>query len=187
MNSSSFTIKKSVLLNTLKELTKVLNKVSKYKFTVLEMTVTDGKLTLVIPGAKYILDCETIHSAKGTIDLPYFLDIIKSQKKQSITCTFTDDTIEIMGLFIKIQTTFFETDKILRSIKLPINYSDWHLLKLEKEGFTIEEIEFNKLSYEVNCAKRRLRANIRKTTEVLQIYGISKKEIQEFISKKIDL
>lgn len=41
MNSSSFTIKKSVLLNTLKELTKVLNKVSKYKFTVLEMTVTD--------------------------------------------------------------------------------------------------------------------------------------------------
>ena len=83
MNSSSFTIKKSVLLNTLKELTKVLNKVSKYKFTVLEMTVTDGKLTLVIPGAKYILDCETIHSAKGTIDLPYFLDIIKSQKKQS--------------------------------------------------------------------------------------------------------
>ena len=51
MNSSSFTIKKSVLLNTLKELTKVLNKVSKYKFTVLEMTVPDGKLTLVIPGA----------------------------------------------------------------------------------------------------------------------------------------
>ena len=187
MNSSSFTIKKSVLLNTLKELTKVLSKVSKLKFAVLEMTVTDGKLTLVIPGAKYILDCETIHSAKGTIALPYFLDIIKTQKLPLITCTFTDDTIEIMGLFIKIQTTFFETDKILRSIKMPINYSDWHLLKLEKEGFTIEEIDFNKLSYEIHCAKRTLRINIRKTFELLQVYGISKKEIEEFINKKLDL
>ena len=42
--------------------------------------------------------------------------------------------MEIKGLFLKVETTFFETDKILRSIKMPINYTDWHLLRLENEG-----------------------------------------------------
>lgn len=187
MHSSSFTIKKSVLLNTLKELTKVLSKVSKSKFASLEMTVTDGKLTLVIPGSKYILECETKGTAKGTITLSYFLDIIKTQRPPLITCKFTDETIEIMGLFIKIQTTFFESDKILRSIKMPINYTDWHLLRLENEGYTPEELEFNKLDYQVYCAKRTLRLNILKTVSLLEVYGISKKEIEDFINKKIDL
>ena len=55
--------------------------------------------------------------------------------------------MEIKGLFLKVETTFFETDKILRSIKMPINYTDWHLLRLENEGYTPEELEFNKLDY----------------------------------------
>ncbi|MBP7397285.1 MAG: hypothetical protein KA933_10015 [Flavobacterium sp.] len=95
--------------------------------------------------------------------------------------------MEIKGLFLKVETTFFETDKILRSIKMPINYTDWHLLRLENEGYTPEELEFNKLDYQVYCAKRNLKSNIHKTVELLNLYGINKKEIEEFVNKKLNL
>lgn len=188
MNSSSFTIKKSVLLKTLKEITGVLGRISKKnKLIVLEITITDDKLTLVIPGAKHILDCETTNTVKATINLFYFLNIINSQKGTKIHCRLTEGTIEIMGLFIDVQTTFFETDRILRSIKMPLNYTDWHLLRLKKDGFTDEEIDFNKLTYQVYCAKRRLEYNILSAIDLLRVYGIKEKEIEEIINKKLDL
>lgn len=188
MNLSSFTIKKLVLLNTLNEISKVLGSASKWKKSVvLELTVTDNKLTLVVPGAKYVLDCETKSTAKATIGLIYYLDIIKSQKGTLIECIITDGTIEINKLFINVQTTFFETDSILRSIKMPINYSDLHLLKLEKDGFTEEEIRFNELSSEVYYAKKALTSNIRNTINLLNIYGVNKKDIEEMINKKMGL
>lgn len=184
MNLSSFTIRKSVLLKKLRELSKL----SPWnKGSVLELTITDGKLTLVIPGAKFVLDCETKSTAKATIGLSYYLDIVKTQKEIKIKCIITDNTLEIKGLFINILTTFFETDSILRSIKMPLNYSDWHLLKLEKEGYTEDEIEFNKLNFEVYYAKKALTSNILKTFHLLKIYGLTKKDIKEIIYKKIDL
>ncbi len=188
MNSSVFIIEKTVLLKTLKEISKVLGKSPQWrKSTVLEITITNGKLTLVIPGTIYILDCETKNTVKATIGLLYFLDIIKSQKETSIECKFTENTLTIKSLSIEVETTFFETDKILRSIKMPINYSDWHLLRLEKEGFTEEEIKFNKLSYQVYGAKITLKSNIRKTIDLLKIYGVNKKDIEEIINKKLKL
>lgn len=187
MNSSVFIIEKTVLLKTLKEISKVLGKSpQRRKVTVLEITITDNKLTLVIPGTKYILDCETKNTVKATIGLLYFLDIINSQKENTINRMFTKDTLTIKGLSVEVETTFFETDKILRSIKMPINYSDWHLLRLEKEGFTEEEIKFNKLNYEVYCAKRKLKLNIIKAVNLLSIYGVNKKDIEEVIKNKID-
>lgn len=184
MNLSSFTIRKSVLLKNLRELYKL----SPWnKSSVLELTITDGKLTLVIPGAKHILECETKSTAKATINLSYFLNIIKTQNDIKIQCKITEDTLEIKGLFVNIQTTFFETDSILRSIKMPLNYTDWHLLKLEKEGYTYEEIEFNKLNFEVYYAKKTLNSNILKVFNLLKIYGFTKKDIKEIIYKKVDL
>ncbi len=188
MNSSSFTLKKATLLKTLQEISKVLGRTSKIKkLTVLEMTVTDGKLTLVIPGAKHILDCETTSTAKVAINLFYYIDIINTQKDDKIQCTITNNTIEIKGLFIKVQTTFFETDRILRSIKMPINYTDFHLLKLENQGYTEEEIKFNKLGMQIHLAKKRLTSNIRKTIDLLNVYGINQNEIEEIINRKIEL
>ncbi|WP_140484756.1 hypothetical protein [Flavobacterium sp. GSA192] len=188
MNSSSFSIKKSILLKTLKELSRVLGRISKLnKSTVLEITITNEKLTLVIPGAKHILDCDTTNTVKATINLFYFLEVISSQKKTKIHCKFTEGKIDIEGLTLNIQTTFFETDKILRSVKMPLNYTDWHLLRLEKEGFTKEEIEFNNLNYKVYCAKRTLKLNISKTFDLLKIYGVNEKDIEEIINKKIEL
>ena len=188
MNLSTFTIEKKVLLKTLTEISKIINKIPNSKNSgILELTITDGKLTLIIPGAKHILDCVTKSSAKVSISLFYYLDIINSQRETKIHCIITDNTIEVKGLLVKAQTTFFETDSILRSIKMPLNYTDFHLLKLEKEGYTEEEIKFNELNLDIRRAKKTLASNILKTINLLNVYGVNKKDIKEIVYKKIGL
>jgi len=104
-----------------------------------------------------------------------------------IECKIIDDEMLIGVSKFKVQTTFFEDDKILRSIKLPINYTDYHLLQLENRGFTIDELRFNKLEFEVYHAQKRLKTNINKTKDLLGVYGITKQEIEDIIDRKIKL
>lgn len=188
ISNSSFTIRKSKLVNELKKLTAATGKISKYnKSIVLELTITDNLLSLVIPGIKLEVACETTSTAKATIGLFYFKDIIQSLKGLKVLCNIFQDEIKIGDTSIKCQTTFFEDDSILRSIKLPINYTDYHLLQLENRGFTIEELRFNDLEYAVYISQKRLKKNISKTRELLSVYGVTAKEIEELIDKKIRL
>ena len=100
---------------------------------------------------------------------------------------FKDNEMQIGITKIKVQTTFFENDSILRSINLPLNYTDWHLLQLDQKGFTIEELRFNKLEFEVYHAKKRLTRNINKALDILGLYGVTKKEIENLIESKIKI
>ena len=187
MNQASFTIKTSKLLLELKKMTKSLGSISKWnRYTVLELTITDGLLTLVIPGVRVELKCETTSTAKASLGLYYFRDIINTWNKPEVECFIYDNSIKMGITTVRAQTTFFETDSILRSIDLPINYSDLHLLRLEQKGFTPEEIDFNQLEYDLRIAKRTLKRNIIKVKELLSVYGVTKKEIEELLQKKIN-
>lgn len=188
MNHAKFKIKRTKITNELKDLIKTLGRSSKSKYgTVLELTITDNLLTIVIPGIKIELPCETTSTAKASIGLLYFMDIIKSFKTPYIECNITEAQIKIGVTMINCQTTFFEDDSILRSIKLPINYTDWHLLQLEHKGFTVEELRFNDMEYLVHCANRTLKRNIKKTIDLLQVYGVTAKEITALIDSKIKI
>lgn len=188
MNHAKFKIKRTKLTNELKDIIKTLGRSSKSKYgTILELTITEKLLTLVIPGIKIELPCETKSTAKASIGLLYFMDIIKSFKDPYIECNITDDEIKVGVTMIRCQTTFFEDDSILRSIKLPINYTDWHLLQLEHKGFTVEELRFNDMEYLVHCANRTLKRNIKKTVDLLQVYGVTSKEITALIDSKIKI
>jgi hypothetical protein len=188
MNKSSFKIRKSKLKKELTNMHKAYKAISKRTASrVLEMTITDNLLTLVIPGAKLEVPCETYSTAKASIDFLYFFDIIKTWNDVVIEVNFTDNEMQIGNTKINIQTTFFENDSILRSIKLPLNYTDWHLLQLEQKGYTIEELRFNKLNGEVDNAQYRLKRNVNCVKDVLGIYGITIKEIEDLIDSKIRL
>lgn len=187
MNQASFKIKKSKLLLEIKKITKALGPISKWnRYTELELTITDGLLTLVIPGVRLEVKCETISTSKATLGLFYFKDVINSWNKLEVDCIINDNTIKLGVTSLRSQTTFFETDNILRSINMPINYTDLHLLQLENKGFTPEEIGFNKLEYQIYSAKKNLQANIKKAKDLLSIYGITSKEIEELIQEKIN-
>jgi hypothetical protein len=188
MNQASFKIRKSKLLNELKKITKALGPVSKWnRYTTIELTITDGLLTLVIPGIRLELPCETTSTAKATLGLFYFRDIIKNWSALHLECFIQDEVFKIGVTSVRAKTTFFENDSILRSIKLPINYSDLHLLQLENQGFTAEEIDFNKLGYELHCAKKFLKSNIIKAKNILNVYGVTSKEIEELLQRKINI
>lgn len=188
MNQASFKLKKSKLLNELKKITKALGPISKWnRYTQLELTITDGLLTLVIPGVRLEVKCETNNTAKATLGLFYFRDIINTWNNLEVECIICDYELKLGITSVRAQTTFFETDSILRSINLPINYSDLHLLQLENKGFTTEEIGFNKLEYQIHIAKRTLKANIKKTKDILNVYGVTNKEIEELLQKKINI
>jgi hypothetical protein len=60
-----------------------------------------------------------------------------------------------------------------------------HLLQLEHKGFTTEEIDFNKLKFELYDAKKYLKLNIEKAIEILDLYGVTSKEIEDLIQSKI--
>jgi hypothetical protein len=157
------------------------------KQTVVELTITDDKLTIVIPGAKFELDCETKSTAKAPLGFFYFKDIVETSKGLSFEVIINDNTIKIGLARFNAQTTFFEDDSVLRSIKLPINYTDWHLLQMDNKGYTIEELRFNNLEFEIYHAKNRLEYNISKAKEHLGVYGISTKEIEVLVSSKINI
>ena len=187
MNQASFSIQKSKLLNELKSMAKTLGRASKYTTaTVLELTITDNKVTLVIPGAKFELDCKTKATAKATIGFFYFKDIVQNSKEGQLEVVILDKVIKVGITSFHAQTTFFEDDSILRSIKLPINYTDLHLLQLDNKGYTIEELRFNNLEFEIHYAKKNLRTNILKAKTLLGVYGVSKKEIEDLINQKIN-
>ena len=186
MNFASFSINKKELNKELANITKSLGKVSKRnRITILELTITDNLLTVVIPGIKIEIKCETKGSAKATIGLYYFKDIFENSNGSTVESTISDDNIKIGGTTVSCQTTFFETDGILRSIKLPINYTDLHILQLENNGYTIEELRFNELEFTLHAAKKNLKKNIRNTKEMLDVYGFTAKELEDLINKKI--
>lgn len=186
MNQASFTIRKSVLEKALIKKSKLIGLASKYNNnTTIELTITDGLLTLVVPGSRVELKCETVSTAKATIGFFYFKNIIQSWNNLKVECIITTKTIKIGATSYHAQSTFFESDRILRSIKLPMNYTAHHLLQLENKGFTEEEIAFNDLEFAVYQAKKELKANIRKTVSYLKQYGVTTEEIEALINSKI--
>jgi hypothetical protein len=188
MNQASFSIRKSKLLNELKNIAKALGRMTKYnKQTVIELTITDNQLTIVLPGAKFELDCDTKSTAKAALGFFYFKDIVETSKGINIEVIVNDNAIKIGLASFKAQTTFFEDDSILRSIKLPLNYTDWHLLRMDNKGYTIEELRFNNLESDIYYAKKRLTYNISKAKEYLEVYGFSTKELEVLVSKKIKI
>jgi hypothetical protein len=95
--------------------------------------------------------------------------------------------MQINTLTINAQTTFFEDDTILRSIKLPVNYTDAFLLKLENQGYTEEELTFNRMGTKILMAKRRKISNIQNALYYLETYGINYAELEKIINDKLTL
>jgi hypothetical protein len=188
MKKSTFVIEKTILLTELKAMKKITGRESKKSRQIaMEFTVTDGKLKLVIPGNIQFLDCITSSTVKASVPFYYFYDIIESEKKESICITVTNETMQINNLTINAQTTFFENDSILRSIKLPVNYTDAFLLKLENQGYTKEELTFNRMGTKIIMAKRRKIGNLNNALKYLETYGIKFTDLEKIVNEKLSI
>ena len=140
-STASFRVLKNELLNVLKQMQRV-EKSAKKKLSTLEVTIIDNYPQLAIPGIQLSINTATKGSAKFTVRLWYFADIIKAEKDSTLHFDLLENQLKLRVFTFPVLTTFFETDRILRSINLPLNYTDLDLAKLFLSGkYTDEEIE----------------------------------------------
>lgn len=183
--TANFTVDKRQLLNTLKQLQKI-EKSGRKKDSTLEVTVFDGYIRLIIPGIDLIVQAFTKGSAKFTIRLWYFTDVVNAEKDKELQFTLTENQLKLRGFSFAVLTTFFENDKILRSINLPVNYKYLDIVRLYlSEKYTTDEIIFNNLDKDVVDAINKLNTEIDKTTSTLRKYGFTREEVEGILLKKL--
>lgn len=156
------------------------------KKTVLEVTITDSCLQLLVPGIQLQITAATQGAAKFTVLLDYFLEIVKAEKHGTLDFTLFECSLNLRVFTFSVQTTFFEDDKNLRSINLPINYTDKDIVRLYlSEKYTIEEITFNKLNERVEQAMFNTKKDINKISSLMKAYGFNKKEVESIVFDKL--
>ena len=183
--TASFRVLKNQLLNLLKQMQRV-EKSAKKKLSTLEVTIIDNYLKLAIPGIQLNINAATKDSAKFTVRLWYFADIIKAEKDSTLHFDLSENRLSLRTLSFPVMTTFFENDKILRSINLPVNYKYIDIVRLYlSEKYTTDEIIFNNLDKEVVDAINKLNSEIDKIASIMRKYGFTREEIETIISNKV--
>ena len=150
-----------------------------------EITVTNGKFTIAAPGAIFYLDCFTYGTCKASVRFLHFMQIIKDLKSEETEITIKEGSLKINGVTIPVKTTFFEDDNILRTIDLPINYTEAGLIRLSHSGYTYEELEFNNITSKIKLAKENLDDNLMKASRLLNQYGIDYGELKTIVHVKL--
>jgi hypothetical protein len=153
--------------------------------TVCEITITNKMATFAVPGAIFSMECNTYGTCKAVVSFMHLFLIVKDVKCKKTEIVIIDSDLIINNISIAAKTTFFEKDNILRTIQLPINYTLVHLLGLENDGYTKEEIEFNNLKPIINAAEKSLHINLLKAYHKLAIYGVSYCELESFVNSKL--
>ncbi len=180
-----FVVLKVDLLRTLTQLYK-LKRSAKKKQSTLEITLTKDTLTFNIPGAQLNLEAHTSGSAKLTLRLAYFLDIIQTLRDVVVVAEIKENQLTISNKTFTVLTTFFENDEILRSIDMPLNYNDIDLANLSiSDKYTKSELDFNNLLSEAERAKIEITKDTKKVYSILSKYGFSYNEVVAFIKTKL--
>jgi len=159
-------------------------KYSNYRTDECEITITDAKATFASRGKIFSIDCITKGTAKVALPVYYIYDIIDADPSEEMEFKVTVGSMMINNLTIKVTTCFFKDDKILRTIKLPINYDEADVIRLINDH-TFEEIVFNHILSKVNTGLARLDENINKAYKALKLYGVSEEEIEQLVAPKL--
>lgn len=157
------------------------------KFSQCELTIIKDQVTLNTPWAQFSLDAETIGTAKATFPLLDISNVVKTFSSVKLILTVTENIIQFGSFSVKSNTCFFEDDKILRSIVLPVNNNESDLVRLLNGRYTKEELEFNKLWTPAINAENRFNSAMHKAYLNLKPFGITLSEVELFVRGKIDL
>lgn len=180
-----FVVFKVDLLRILTQLKKLVKSVKKKEAT-LEISLTKDTITFNIPGAQLHLDAHTVGSAKLTIRLAYFLDIIETLRDEVVIADIKENQLTINNKTFAVLTTFFENDEILRSIDLPLNYKDIDLAKLTlSDKYTKSELDFNNLLSVSERVNMEITDDTKKVYSILAKYGFSYNEVVAFVKTKL--
>lgn len=181
----AFRVYKKELFESLKQMQRM-EKAAKKKLSTLEVTIIDNFLQLNIPGVQLNVPAATKGSAKFSLLLMYLIEVLKTEKDNLLHFELSENQLHLRQMKFKVMTTFFETDRILRTINLPLNYSYIDLAKLVLSGkYTDEELEFNKISAEATKALKQTQNDIAKIASLMKDFGFKRSEVETLILDKL--
>ena len=99
--------------------------------------------------------------------------------------TLTPSSVAIGNFTFHAETCFFPNDRILRTIRLPMNYTLIDLVNLKDGTYTQEELDFNKVNEKIATAEASLDKAINSCFKQLKNYGIRLPEIDLFVKSMI--
>lgn len=151
----------------------------------MEITVLDGLVQLV--GTGYVLELHalTTGTCKLTVSVMQWYDLVSNFPDNSIKVIVTPGEAMLGKVSVKAQTTFFETDQILRSIPLPADPLAIDYLRLEYLGYTQDELQFNAVDTKIAWAKRQFEESIRLAALALRPFRISKTELRQLVLQRM--
>jgi len=171
---------------TFTEIKKILSGVKLWKITTrIEITVKNGQIQLVGLGFTKVISSLTTGSCKLIIPVYHWFDLIMMSKEKSIKVVVSEGEAMVGSVSVRVQTTFFETDKILRSIILPINPKPIDFWKLQFQGYTKEELEFNQVIAQIDLANKELERAFKKASPLFNGFRITGKELRELVLNRI--
>jgi len=185
---TTLTIGKIPLLEAIKRLKVGKNmRNKKARETLCEITVTDANVKLVVAGITYNVSCITEGVAKFTIPVLYLNDLINCHEGKTVTIHINRMGIKIGEFFVDVPVSLIENDKILKTIDIPLNYTDMDILNLLRMGYTQEELTFNKVNKQIDDAIKRLDENIEKAFKILKPYGLEKEVLKTLAYQAVGL
>ncbi len=172
-------------LNFLKIVVKDTVKKNYKIMTFCEVTVTDMKVVFSVPGSQYTIACTTTGTAKFSSNFLYFYDVIRNYNGEEMHIEIDHDEVNIGSLRFFVKTCFFKDDSILRTINLPAEYLDKHILNLIPQGYTQEEIEFNNLQNKLILAEKKLHKKMKQAFCLLKEYNVTLEDVELLTNRKL--
>nr|MBI1231140.1 hypothetical protein [Cytophagales bacterium] len=173
-------------LQAFNEIQRVVKAAKSWKIaTRIEITVLDGMIQLIGNGFVKHLEAATTGSCKLVVPLIHWYELIKMSQDKVLKIVITPGEAMIGRVTVNVVTTFFETDRILRSIPLAANPKTLDYLKLEYQGYTPEELEFNQVVSKIEEAKREFDECVASAAYILSPLRISKKELMKMVLQRL--
>jgi len=151
----------------------------------IEITVIDGLVQIVGSGFVREINALTTGSCKLVVPVIHWFELFQSTTTPMIKIVVTDGEAMVGKVTVRVKTTFFETDQILRSIQLPANPKAIDYLKLDYQGYSKDELQFNLVAAKVEWAKKELDECIRLATINLNPFRFSKAEVREMVLNRL--
>ncbi|REG77531.1 hypothetical protein [Algoriphagus antarcticus] len=169
-----------------KEIKKFFTAAKSWKInTTVELTVIDGLVQVVGSGFVREIKALTTGSCKLVVPVIHWFELFQSTTTPMIKIVVTDGEAMVGRVTVRVRTTFFEADQILRSIQLPANPKAIDYLKLEYQGYSKDELQFNLVAGKVEWAKKELDECIRLAAINLNPFRFSKAEVKTMVLNRL--
>jgi len=144
-------------------------------------------ISLTCTGATLLVKCISENKDKKRVSVPleHFYQIVKVYSKSEITVSFegnkmTCGNVKIGGINIEE----LDNSSLPAYLNLPINYTDRDLLRLISKVDQKEKLSGG-LSNLIAQAEVRLEQNISQALALLEQYGVSRKDLLEFVRQRV--